>query len=89
MLPPSDIILGSWPCGLVGRVKALTCGFTWIESLFGDLFSIEDEVVYINEPARFNFYHCPNDSLVEVNDMCITRGRFNPMISKSFPFDSI
>ena len=50
-------------------------------------FSIEDEVVYINEPARFIFYHYPNDSLVEVNNMFITRGRFNPMISRSFPLD--
>ena len=50
-------------------------------------FSIEDEVVYINESARFNFYHYPNGSLVEVNNMFITRGRFNPMISKSFLLD--
>ena len=51
-------------------------------------FSIEDEVVYINEPARFNFYNYPNGSLVEVNNMFITIGRFNPMISKSFPLDN-
>ena len=50
-------------------------------------FPIDDEVVYINEPTRFNFYHYPNGSLVEVNNMFITRGRFNPMISKSFPLD--
>ena len=68
------------------RVKALTRGVAWIESPFGDLFS-RDEVVYINESARFNFYHYPNGSLVEANNMFITRGRFNPMIGKSFPLD--
>ena len=75
-----DILLGSWPCGLVVRVKALTYGVTWIESLLGDLFFPLKEVEYI--------YHYPNGSLVEVNNMFITIGRFNPMISKSFPLDN-